>query len=90
MTSHAIAGGLSADHQLPGVPKARKVLLNKLIHSNSTGPPEKVTQQRLVLLPITQFLPARCMIPCAATRRCWRSQQRELQLQAAKAAILLA
>jgi hypothetical protein len=28
MESHAIAGGLSADHQLPGVPNAEEVLLN--------------------------------------------------------------
>ncbi len=35
MESRAIAGGLSADHQLPGVPNAKEVLLNKLIHNHS-------------------------------------------------------
>jgi hypothetical protein len=44
MESRAIAGGLSADHQLPGVPKAKEVLLNKLIHNHSIDPPEIVTQ----------------------------------------------
>jgi hypothetical protein len=44
MESRAIAGGLSADHQLPGVPNAKEVLLNKLIHNHSIDPPEIVTQ----------------------------------------------
>jgi hypothetical protein len=44
MESRAIAGGLSADHQLPGVPKAKEVLLNKLIHNHSIDPAEIVTQ----------------------------------------------
>ena len=43
MESRAIAGGLSADHQLPGVPNAKEVLLNKLIHNHSIDPPEIVT-----------------------------------------------
>ncbi len=42
--SRAIAGGLSADHQLPGVPKAKQVLPNKLIHNHTIDPPEIVTQ----------------------------------------------
>jgi hypothetical protein len=29
---------------LPGVPKAKEVLLNKLIHNHSIDPPEIVTQ----------------------------------------------
>jgi hypothetical protein len=41
MESRAIAGSLSADHQLPGVPNAKEVLLNKLIHNHRIGPPEK-------------------------------------------------
>jgi hypothetical protein len=41
MESRAIAGGLSADHQLPGVPKAKEVLLNKLIHNHSALIPQK-------------------------------------------------
>jgi hypothetical protein len=44
MESRAIAGGLSADHQLPGVPNAKEVLLNKLIHNHNIDPPEIVTQ----------------------------------------------
>jgi hypothetical protein len=39
MEPRAIAGGLSADHQLPGVPNAKEVLLNKLIHNHSIAPP---------------------------------------------------
>ncbi len=57
MESRAIAGGLSADHQLPGVPNAKEVLLNKLIHNHSIAPPEIVTQKRLALLLIAQLLP---------------------------------
>ncbi len=57
MGSRAIAGGLSTDHQLPGVPELRQEPFDKLINTATGTLPEVVTQQCLKALLSTQLLP---------------------------------
>jgi hypothetical protein len=51
LTAMESCAGLSADHQLPGVPKAKNVLLNKLIHNHSIGPPDCFPVTELHIMP---------------------------------------